>query len=532
MTGFKPFKINHMKTHILMVSLFSLVLGGCSNTRQAAVLAPTDDLYYSKSDEETMAAETPVSETPVTNQESEGNQGYTQASENSQNEGQNYQDQPVPDETNTRQEGGNTYVTNNYYDDDDYYDYTYSSRIRRFYGGNYGWSYYDDYYTNRYWYDYYPNSWGVSIYTGYNWWGPSYYYSCSPLYSGFYGYSYHPWYGNGFGYNNGYWNGYNHGYIHGLNDGYANGYHPYYYNSYDNNSTYYGPRGSSGSGNRMASSNGEKTYRNQSTLADKYSMATVEGRPSSTNHNSGGKGRALTGNTTVSGKDNAKPAGTRSNSGFSKPGNSGVSNHTNTSPRGNSGKDHLGNVGNPVRTENTSPISGVKGKGENSNTGIRQGEKPGGGMRSEVSPSGNSNKGRTGINPGSEKKPGNEIINHSNGNAPKSGLSDRPGSQDRGVQNEIRPGSNRKESAGKNDRNYQKSTDMNPYKANPGQVESQGQKQREQNAGHGQRNFQRPEPSGRQPQSGARPSSPPNKPSQGNAPSSRPSPGGNRRPGH
>ena len=75
-------------------------------------------------------------------------------------------------------ETGNTYITNNYYyDDDDYYDYYYTSRIRRFHTHvNYGWGYYDPYYTNMYWYDYNPNHWGVSVYLGYNWYWPTYYY--------------------------------------------------------------------------------------------------------------------------------------------------------------------------------------------------------------------------------------------------------------------------------------------------------------------------------------------------------------------
>ena len=69
--------------------------------------------------------------------------------------------------------GGSSYS----YDPDDYYDYCSSSRIRRFYNNYYtGWSYYDPYFTNMYWYDYYPSNWGLSIYMGYNWWWPNYYY--------------------------------------------------------------------------------------------------------------------------------------------------------------------------------------------------------------------------------------------------------------------------------------------------------------------------------------------------------------------
>ena len=73
---------------------------------------------------------------------------------------------------------GATYVTNNYYfNGDNYYDYEYTARLRRFYGVNYGWSYYDPYFTNQYWYNYNPACWGVSIYYGYNfWWDDPWYY--------------------------------------------------------------------------------------------------------------------------------------------------------------------------------------------------------------------------------------------------------------------------------------------------------------------------------------------------------------------
>ena len=76
-------------------------------------------------------------------------------------------------------ENGEVRVTNNYFNGDsydfenEYYDYEYSSRIKRFRNkqGRYG--YYDDYYTNYYWYDYDPFYYGTSIYTSYGWWNPS-----------------------------------------------------------------------------------------------------------------------------------------------------------------------------------------------------------------------------------------------------------------------------------------------------------------------------------------------------------------------
>src|SRR5260370_1303557 len=83
--------------------------------------------------------------------------------------------------------------------DDDYYDYAYSSRIRRFYHPV-GWSYYDSYYTNMYWYDYDPYSYGVSLYLSYDWWRPRY--TWTPGWGVSFGYG-DPYYG----YNSG-WGGY------------------------------------------------------------------------------------------------------------------------------------------------------------------------------------------------------------------------------------------------------------------------------------------------------------------------------------
>ena len=140
------------------------------------------------------------------------------------------------------------------YNDDDYYDYYYTSRLRRFHTGiNYGWSYYDPWYTNTYWYDYNPYSWGYSIYLGYNWWWPSCY--VRPYY---YGYDYWGFnYGWGWGYYDPFhyhhfhpWHHHHHGHF-GHFD-YWN--HPgchwasnFYHNNHDQNNTFhYGHRESIG----------------------------------------------------------------------------------------------------------------------------------------------------------------------------------------------------------------------------------------------------------------------------------------------
>jgi hypothetical protein len=78
-------------------------------------------------------------------------------------------------------------ITDNYYQDynvaDDYYDYSFSSRIRRFHRPIYSSNYYGGLYTDYYWYNNDPFYCGTSIYFGYNWNSPYYsYYSYSPYY--------------------------------------------------------------------------------------------------------------------------------------------------------------------------------------------------------------------------------------------------------------------------------------------------------------------------------------------------------------
>ena len=73
------------------------------------------------------------------------------------------------------------------YTADDYYDYSFSSRIRRFHRPMYYSGYYGGIYTDYYWYNNDPFSCGTSIYYGYNWHSPYYsYYSYSPYYLDYY----------------------------------------------------------------------------------------------------------------------------------------------------------------------------------------------------------------------------------------------------------------------------------------------------------------------------------------------------------
>lgn len=233
-----------MKKLSLISFLFLIYLSSCT-TGQYTASREYDDVYYSSSDKnyDNQATQNPAS---GSNQESSGNNSGSNQQRFDYN-GNTGENNNQPEYTSTEERNGNTYITNNYYNENDYYDYSYSSRIKRFYHP-YGWSYYDSYYTNSYWYDYNPYSWGVSIYLGYNFWHP---YHVGPSWGFHAGYGYpsygfgnpwyNPWYSPYYGsYGHGYHNGYIDGYYAGLYNGTFN---PYYYNSHDNYSYYYGPRG-------------------------------------------------------------------------------------------------------------------------------------------------------------------------------------------------------------------------------------------------------------------------------------------------
>jgi hypothetical protein len=268
----------------------SLVVAGilltvsCSSVKQTGS-SSQDDVYYSSKD----------SKQSQTNQQQFPQQSTTSNSENSVNNQEvssnNYQQDNPNEYSSTKSNpeysnsaeihdaSGNTYITNNYYTDD-YYDYAYSAKLKRFYSPAYGYGYYDPYYTNLYWYDYNPFSWGVSIYLGYHWWAPSYFYNDPFCYGGCYYPFYSPYYN---GYSMGYYNGYNQGYWDGYYHGSYGYNNPYYYNSYDPTSHYYGPRGSISSNGRSTSIASGTGGRVQGTLAEKYERAIADGRVVRTN---------------------------------------------------------------------------------------------------------------------------------------------------------------------------------------------------------------------------------------------------------
>lgn len=239
----KIVKINNLA--LLTISL--VFLASCSSTKYSS---GTDDVYYNKSEAPAQPQVQVVKKTTViSNDVSSDEYGYSTgktrtasdsmrtdnthiqrfANNNSYSNSQYDQaNQPVySDSSSYRDKNGNVYITNNYY------DYEYASRIRRFQHPEWGYGYYDDYFTNSYWYNYDPYMWGTSIYMGYNWWYPSYCYYRPSWYFGL-GYGWGG-FGFGFGYNPFYspwgWGGYPYyGYGWG---GYPYDYGYYYYNSFD-----------------------------------------------------------------------------------------------------------------------------------------------------------------------------------------------------------------------------------------------------------------------------------------------------------
>jgi len=295
---------------ITLALLASIIYLTSCNPARMATSNNNDDVYYSDRDARTekdfsqqisSSHEQPTPSQEYTGTQQGDNQNSSNQSTNedytvtnNQSSGNNSNETPERFQDNTQSTGnanstqssdqnGNTYVTNNYYNNDDYYDYAYSSRIRHFYHP-YGWNYYDPYYTNMYWYNYDPYSYGVSLYLSYSWWGAQN--NCGsnwgisnnygyPYYGG-YGGSYNGGYGGGYyggyGYNNGYANGYMNGYYAGLYNGSFN---PYYFNSNDPYSYYYGPRGGRGA----IANNAPREGRNLSELFERQEVSANPRNP-------------------------------------------------------------------------------------------------------------------------------------------------------------------------------------------------------------------------------------------------------------
>ncbi len=249
-----------------MKALNYILLGFLSVLSLNGIAQEYDDIYYNADDRvyDQNNANNSVINVPESEYGSNGNARYSDGN---------------PSETEVIETEDGTTIVNNYYngdnydfDTDDYYDYAYSSRIRRFHRPIATYSYYDPFYTNMYWYNYDPFFYGSSIYLSYNFWRPrpwrfnagwgwnswnaynnfswGYNFGWSPGWSGYYASSFvNPWGFNNWGFNNNPW-GYHAGYCAGFSNGYNLGYNNFYYdnsyyNSFDANSVnnhYYGHR--------------------------------------------------------------------------------------------------------------------------------------------------------------------------------------------------------------------------------------------------------------------------------------------------
>ena len=276
-----------MKTLIKFAVIPMLLLSACSSSNQLSSAYDDDGIYTSKK-EKPLVAQTPTvaekakpqiaEQKPVTYNEvtpksynaNEAAVDKSQMSYDKYKQSQVDNANPIVENNTAAQtEAVNTQENQNYsnYDADDYYDYGYSSRLRRFHNPCHFSGYYDDYYTNMYWYNHDPFYYGTSIYMGYNWFGPDYSYY-NPYYYNNWGWNFGfglglGWgsYGMGYyGWNTPYWGGgyygyggYGHGHGHGFNnDNWAS-------NHRNSAANYFGPR------NGIGASNGTTTPRGSGT---------------------------------------------------------------------------------------------------------------------------------------------------------------------------------------------------------------------------------------------------------------------------
>ncbi|MDP4266914.1 MAG: hypothetical protein Q8880_05725 [Bacteroidota bacterium] len=290
-----------MKTLVFKIlSIVAVVISVSSCTNNLYQSRYQDDIYYSSKDKISNQTSVPQHDNQQINNQTVINDQNSIADQNSSNYnvnnsdiiGSNYQsgndslnysasnteyysNNNLSDQWSYRDTTkGNTYITNNYYDD--YYDYAYTARLKRFYHPSY-FGYYDSYYTDLYWYTYDPFFWGTSIYLGYNWWLPSFYFGISPFWHwGFYSSFYVPYYYSpAYGHYPGHY-GYNHNrYYYGSRN------NTYYYNSYDKTSHYNGARGTNA---------GARSYISSTMpFNQKYEMSTVNAMRSSGSTQSGAR---------------------------------------------------------------------------------------------------------------------------------------------------------------------------------------------------------------------------------------------------
>jgi len=275
-----------------------------------------------------------------------------------------YENQTETTETDSGTTINNYYA--DYYEADDYYDFSYSSRIRRFHRPMWSMGYYSGLYTDYYWYNNDPFYCGTSIYYGYNYYDPFY----SPYYSWGYSGYYSPYYSyynhHAYGYNDHY--GYNNNYN---NDTYS------YNNSYDNNSIHYGPRGSLSSRtntNRSVKSvvnttnNKNSTYNKFDRMVDKKITTRTIKTNSNRSVKTNTKGTVTKSNTTKSSTNRGVKTNTyKSNSNRSSTKSNSKSNKSYTAPKSNSNRSYNNSRGGSTKS------SGSRSSGSNSsgNRGVK-----------------------------------------------------------------------------------------------------------------------------------------------------------------
>lgn len=238
-----------MKTKLTLFIISIFFLSACTTTYYSSI--PYDDVYYN-----------------AQNQVIVDNSDY--------NEIEVYEGEYIEEVPQEEYQDGYSHFFDEF---SDYYNYLYSSRLRRFHRPYYSFGYYNNYFTNMYWYELNPYAWGTSIYLnsswmlpfGYTGW-PGYYGNFGWGFGGYnmgwpysnYGWPYYGsnYYGLGFGY------GYNSFYGHGYGYGYGSG---YYYNSLDRYSLYYKHRPTRG---RIYN----RPNRNQNTFGEMYEQRTFASR--------------------------------------------------------------------------------------------------------------------------------------------------------------------------------------------------------------------------------------------------------------
>lgn len=269
--------INKAKEATIMKLLLSitaitatLFMAGCSSSYQSTA-SPQDDVYYNpyNAEAEQQYADSRSSKTSATRSSDDTFKGEYQEAD--------------PDSSKDVK-SSRAY--------DEYYDYEYSSRIRRFHNDHYYDNYYHDYYTNRYWYSYDPYFYGTSIYVstypwssysyvrpvygyGFNMWtGPHWYRSYHPMYGSLYAYStfgYPYW-----GYYSTHYAGYYGGMYGGLYGGYYGNYGGYYNTIDENSNYYYARRDNRGGGSGLGQSTaGRRGVGNESVQTKSQNRNTV-----------------------------------------------------------------------------------------------------------------------------------------------------------------------------------------------------------------------------------------------------------------